>query len=76
MRGLDWDAGAFERDIRAALAFLRERCDRVLACTIPLDLGRPRAGARVEEANARDRARRGAHGALVLDLRASARATS
>ena len=65
VRGLDWDAGAFGRDIRAAVAFLRERCDRVLACTIPLDLGRPRAGARVEEANG---VIEGA-GALVVDLR-------
>ena len=60
---------AYERDLRSALAFLGERCDRVLACTLPRDLGRPRAGARVEEANARDRARRGGAGALVVDLR-------
>jgi lysophospholipase L1-like esterase len=60
-----WDAAAFERDVRAALAFLRERCDRVLACTLPRDLGRPRAGARVEEANAViERAE-----ALIVDLR-------
>jgi hypothetical protein len=39
----------------------------VLAVTIPLDLGRPRAGARVEEANALIEA--AAVGALVLDLR-------
>jgi lysophospholipase L1-like esterase len=65
VRRLDWDAAAYERDLRAAVAFLAERCDRVLTCTIPLDLGRPRAGARVEEANAAiERA-----GALVVDLR-------
>jgi lysophospholipase L1-like esterase len=52
VRRLDWAPDAYERDVRAALAFLRERCDRVLACTLPLDLGRPRAGARVLEANA------------------------
>jgi len=45
VRRPDWDAAAFERDAQAAVAFLRERCDRVLACTIPVDLGRPRAGA-------------------------------
>ena len=50
---------AYERDLRAALAFLRERCDRVLACTLPLDLGRPRAGARGGARRTRDRARRG-----------------
>jgi hypothetical protein len=49
------------------LAALRERCDRVLTLTIPLDLGRPRAGAAVQEANALIEA--AAAGALVLDLR-------
>jgi lysophospholipase L1-like esterase len=47
-----WDAGAYERDVRATIDFLAERCDRVLACTLPLGLGRPRAGARVTQANA------------------------
>jgi lysophospholipase L1-like esterase len=69
VRALDWDAAAYERDLRAALAFLRERCDRVLACTIPLDLGRPRAGARVEQANAVVERAAAGQGALVLDLR-------
>jgi lysophospholipase L1-like esterase len=69
VRGPDWDAEAFERDHRQALVFLGERCDRVLTATVPRDLGRPRAGAKVEEAN---RAiERGARdlGALVMDLR-------
>ena len=52
VRGLDWDRAAFERGHRAALAFLAERCDRVLTMTVPLDLGRPRAGAKVHEVNA------------------------
>src|SRR5215207_7317082 len=69
VRALDWDAAAYARDLRAALAFLSERCDRVLACTIPLDLGRPRAGAKVEEANAAIDRAAADHGALVLDLR-------
>jgi lysophospholipase L1-like esterase len=72
VRALDWDAAAYARDLRAALAFLSERCDRVLACTIPLDLGRPRAGARVEQANAAIERAAAEHGALVLDLRAFA----
>jgi lysophospholipase L1-like esterase len=66
VRRPDWDPAAFEPEARAAVAFLRERCDRVLACTIPLDLGRPRAGAaRVEEANAAIERL----GTLVVDLR-------
>jgi lysophospholipase L1-like esterase len=68
VRGLDWDQAVFERGHRAALAFLAERCERVLTATFPLDLGRPRAGWTAEgnavvERNAR------AAGALLLDLR-------
>jgi lysophospholipase L1-like esterase len=69
VRGLDWDQAAFERGHEAALAFLAERCDRVLTATVPLDLGRPRAGAKVEEANAAIEASARRAGALVLDLR-------
>src|SRR5918997_1666496 len=47
-----WDPAAYERDVGAALAFLAERCDRRLVCTLPRDLGRPRAGPPVEAANA------------------------
>jgi lysophospholipase L1-like esterase len=68
VRSPDWDAPAFERCVRDALAFLAERCDRVLVCTLPLELGRPRAGARVVEANARIRAAAGDHRALVVGL--------
>src|SRR5215207_1375033 len=69
VRGLDWDSRAYERELRAALAFLRDRCDRVLACTIPLDLGRPRAGAPVLEANAAIERAAADAGALLVDLR-------
>jgi lysophospholipase L1-like esterase len=64
-----WDRPAFERGHATVLAFLAERCDRVLTATVPLDLGRPRAGARVAEANAAIEASAQRHGALVLDLR-------
>jgi lysophospholipase L1-like esterase len=69
VRALDWDRAAFERGHATALAFLAERCDRVLTATVPLDLGRPRAGARVAEANAAIEASARRVGALVLDLR-------
>ena len=65
----DWDPVAYGRDLRTALAFLRERCDRVLVCALPLDLGRPRAGARVEVANERIEQGAAEVGALVVDLR-------
>jgi lysophospholipase L1-like esterase len=69
VRGLDWDRDAFERGHRTALAFLAERCDRVLTLTVPLDLGRPRAGARVHDVNAAIEASARDTGALVVDLR-------
>jgi hypothetical protein len=69
VRALDWDRAAFERDHSAALACLAERCDRTLTLTVPLDLGRPRAGAKVHDANAAIEASARRHGALVLDLR-------
>jgi lysophospholipase L1-like esterase len=69
VRHPDWDRDAFEREHRTALAFLAERCERVLTATVPLDLGRPRAGAAVLEANAAIEASAAATHALVLDLR-------
>ena len=68
VRAIDFDPEGFERDHLAALEFLAARCDRVLTATLPLDLGRPRAGHlaagnEIVLRNAR------ATGALVLDLR-------
>ena len=68
VRASDWDPEAFAADHDAALAFLRERCDRVLAVTLPLDLGRPLARG-TAQANALIEAAAARHGALVLDLR-------
>ena len=68
VRALDWDASRFARDHAAALTALQERCDRVLAVTMPRDLGRPPAG-HVDEGNAIVEARARAAGALILDLR-------
>jgi lysophospholipase L1-like esterase len=70
VRALDWERARFESGHRTALAFLRERCERVLTLTVPLDLGRPRAGAKVHEVNAAIEASAAAGGALVVDLRA------
>jgi lysophospholipase L1-like esterase len=68
VRGLDWDPFAYERGLREALGSLAARCERTLTATIPLDLGRPRAGAKVRDANAIvERCAREA-GALVVDL--------
>jgi lysophospholipase L1-like esterase len=69
VRSAGWHRERFERGHRAALAMLARRCDRLLAATVPLDLGRPRAGGRVHEANAAIEASARDAGALVLDLR-------
>jgi lysophospholipase L1-like esterase len=68
VRGLDFDPAAFARDHSTALAFLAERCERVLTATFPLDLGRPRAG-HLREGNAIVERNALAAGALLLDLR-------
>ena len=69
VRGVGWDELRFEEELCRVLGFLAVRCDRVLVLTIPLDLGRPRAGAKVEDANAVIERVAASQGALVLDLR-------
>ena len=46
------DPEAYRRDVSLILDALRPEADRVLVLTIPHDLGRPRAGADVQTANA------------------------
>ena len=61
-RSPDWDAAVFADAYERSLDALAARSARVVAATLPLDLGRPRAGG-VAEANAiieRAAARRGA----------------
>jgi lysophospholipase L1-like esterase len=69
VRSVDWDGAAFEADFRAGLGFLAARCERVLTATAPLDLGRPRAGAKVADLDAVIERVAGEVGALVVDLR-------
>ena len=69
VRAPDWDPRAFADAYAVALAALAACSDRLLAVTIPVDLGRPRAGAAVGEANAIVEAAARQHGALLLDLR-------
>lgn len=52
VRSIDWDAGVFEEAYAGVLATLGDHAARTVTLTIPLDLGRPRAGAKVGEANA------------------------
>ena len=69
VRDVGWDAAAYARDVTVALGALAERCARTLALTIPLRLGLPPAGAKVEEANAAIERIAREHGAVVCDLR-------
>jgi lysophospholipase L1-like esterase len=69
VRAVDWDERWFEPRYREALEFIVARCDRTLTATIPLDLGRPRAGAKVEDANRLIERVALDVGALVMDLR-------
>jgi lysophospholipase L1-like esterase len=68
VRGFGWDPVCFEERYGRALAFIAARCERTLAVTAPLDLGRPRAGAKVRDLNAIIARVAREHGALLLDL--------
>jgi lysophospholipase L1-like esterase len=69
VRGFDWDPETYSRDLTSSLRILREVSARILIPTIPLDLGRPRAGAKVQDANAVIESAARSVGALVVDLR-------
>jgi lysophospholipase L1-like esterase len=68
VRGLEWNPGPFAAEFEAALRFVRDRCDRVLALTAPLGLGLPPAGPKVADLNAIVRESADRVGALVVDL--------
>jgi lysophospholipase L1-like esterase len=52
VRSPDWDAGAYERDLRAVAAAVAAASARLLLCTLPEDLGRPRAAPKPRLASA------------------------
>jgi lysophospholipase L1-like esterase len=64
-----FELGSFEERHKQALAFLQQRCDRLLTLTIPLDIGRPRNPELIERVNLAIERSAAEHGALVLDLR-------
>jgi lysophospholipase L1-like esterase len=69
VRRPSFDPGNFSEHINVTLSFLRDRCERLLVPTIPLDMGRPRNPELIERTNRLLEAAAEAHGALVLDLR-------
>lgn len=68
VRSVDWDARAYEKALERILRTLAERAERVCVATSPLDLGRPRAGAKVGDLNAIVRRLAPEHGAAVVAL--------
>jgi hypothetical protein len=64
-----FDPVRFEARHAEALAFLRQRCGRLLTATIPLDMGRPRNPEGIAQANLAIERSAASNGALVLDLR-------
>lgn len=68
VRGVDWDPAAYEAGLRAVAEGLGARAARLLLLTIPIDLGRPRAGAKVGDANEIVRRVAGEAGAAVAEL--------
>jgi hypothetical protein len=68
VRSIDWDATRYTRALDTLLSTVAARAERRCVATVPLDLGRPRAGAKVGQLNAivRDLAR--SHGFAVVSL--------
>jgi lysophospholipase L1-like esterase len=52
VRSVDWDPARYTRALEALLDAAGAAAERVCVATVPLDLGRPRAGAKVAELNA------------------------
>jgi lysophospholipase L1-like esterase len=68
VRALDFDAAAYERDLRSIAAAVAAASERVVLCTIPADLGRPRAAPKPQAASAIVRRVASEADALVVDL--------
>jgi hypothetical protein len=68
VRSLEWDPRSFEVALERILDGLAARATRICVATIPLDLGRPPAGAKVAELNAIVRSTAATWGAADVDL--------
>jgi hypothetical protein len=69
VRGVDFNAARYANGLRTAADAVAGACERVVLPTIPLDLGRPRAGAaKVGAANAAIAAEAARIGAVSVDL--------
>jgi lysophospholipase L1-like esterase len=68
VRSLDWDAQQYTRALVTLLDAVAGAAERVCVATVPLDLGRPRAGAKVADLNTIVRETAGSRGVAVVDL--------
>lgn len=68
VRSAGWDPRAYAVALDRILGTCARRAARTCVATIPLDLGRPRAGAKVADLNAVVRAAAARHGAAVVAL--------
>ncbi len=68
VRALDFDADAYERDLRAIATAVAAASECVVLCTIPADLGRPRAAPKPRAASGIVRRVASAAHGLVVDL--------
>jgi len=68
VRGPGFDAAAYDRALRAIVAAVFGASERMVLCTIPADLGRPRAAPKPEAASAIVRRVAGDTGATVVAL--------
>jgi hypothetical protein len=68
VRSPDWDPAAFATALDVVTRRLFPACAQVVMCTVPLDLGRPRAGAKVADCNALIAAAAAGIGARVCRL--------
>jgi hypothetical protein len=68
VRSPDWIARSYEASLGRILDALADRAERVCVATVPLDLGRPRAGAKVAELNAIVRDSASSRGFTVVEL--------
>jgi lysophospholipase L1-like esterase len=68
VRAPGFDAAAYERDLGAIAAAVGAASDRLVLCTLPHDLGRPRAAPKPREAGAGVRRVAAGLGAAVVDL--------
>jgi lysophospholipase L1-like esterase len=68
VRSLDFDAAEYERDLRAIATAADAAADRLVLCTLPADLGRPRAAPKPATASAIVRTVAAELGATVVAL--------